>query len=112
MWMPKAPQEEGTAPLKPLEQSLPGIALPTTRRVPSQSTDPFKAQVGGDHYKTLGIQPVEAMKMLLTREEYIGFLKGQIIKYSIRQGRKAGSDDAGKALHFGDMLSKEIAEKT
>jgi hypothetical protein len=67
-------------------------------------------QVGGDHYKTLDVSPWEAMKYLLTEEEFIGFLKGNIIKYSIRQGRKAGSNDDGqKCLHYIQKL-KEITD--
>jgi hypothetical protein len=67
-------------------------------------------QVGGDHYKTLDVSPWDAMKYLLTEEEFIGFLKGNIIKYSIRQGRKAGSNDDGqKCLHYIQKL-KEITD--
>lgn len=70
----------------------------------TEALDPMKKQVSGDHYKTLGIQPLEVMQHLLTAEEYVGFLKGNIIKYSIRQGRKEGSDDAGKAQHYKELL--------
>lgn len=70
----------------------------------AEALDPMKRQVSGDHYKTLGIQPLEVMQYLLTAEEYVGFLKGNIIKYSIRQGRKDGSDDAGKAQHYKELL--------
>lgn len=63
-------------------------------------------QVSGDHYKKLGIQPLEVMQAILTHEEYIGFLKGNIIKYSIRQGRKEGSDDVGKARHYKELLEE------
>ena len=41
------------------------------------------------------------MQAVLTEEEFIGFLKGNIIKYAMRQGRKLGaSDDAEKAKHY------------
>ena len=63
-------------------------------------------QVGGDHYKKLGIEPWEVMEALLTREEFIGFLKGSAIKYAMRQGLK-GSDDAEKARHYIQKL-KEV----
>jgi hypothetical protein len=63
-------------------------------------------QVGGDHYKKLGIEPWEVMEGLLTREEFIGFLKGSAIKYAMRQGLK-GSDDAEKARHYIQKL-KEV----
>jgi hypothetical protein len=40
------------------------------------------------------------MQAVMTHEEFVGFLKGNIIKYSMRAGRKDGSDDAGKAMHY------------
>ena len=62
-------------------------------------------QVGGNHYKDLTVTPWEVMEAVLTEEEFIGFLKGNIIKYSIRQGKKDGADDDGaKAQHYSDKL--------
>lgn len=63
-------------------------------------------QVSGSHYKDMPIQPWTVMESVLTREEFIGFLKGNIVKYSLRAGRKAGSDDAGKARHYMQKLSE------
>lgn len=63
-------------------------------------------QVGGGHYKDLGFQPLEAMQSILSREEYIGFLKGNILKYAMRQGRKENTDDAAKAKHYRDLLNE------
>jgi hypothetical protein len=58
-------------------------------------------QVGGTHYKDMPIQPWDLMEVLLTHEEFVGFLRGNIIKYSMRAGRKEGaSDDADKARHY------------
>ena len=57
-------------------------------------------QVGGAHYKQMPIEPWEIMDAVLTTEEFIGFLKGNVIKYSLRAGRKEGSDDANKARHY------------
>lgn len=58
-------------------------------------------QVGGNHYKDMPVQPWAVMQAVLTPEEFIGFLKGNVIKYSMRQGKKEGStDDAEKALHY------------
>lgn len=67
-------------------------------------------QVGGQHYKTMPIQPWEVMEAVLSREEFIGFLRGNVIKYSMRAGRKEGSDDANKARHY-MMKLKEVMEK-
>lgn len=62
-------------------------------------------QIGGQHYKEMGMQPWDVMEAVLTREEFIGFLKGNIIKYSMRQGKK-DSDDAGKARHYRMKLNE------
>lgn len=41
------------------------------------------------HYKLWdGMQEFELHRKLLSRDEYIGFLKGNIIKYQMRLGRK------------------------
>lgn len=40
------------------------------------------------HYNELEIQPIEVMQALLTPAEFLGFLKGNIIKYSYRCGKK------------------------
>ena len=57
-------------------------------------------QVGGTHYKDMEVTPWDVMQAVLTREEFIGFLRGNVIKYSMRAGKKEGSDDAGKARHY------------
>ena len=67
-------------------------------------------QVGGTHYKDMGIQPWEVMEAVLSHEEFVGYLKGNLIKYSMRQGKKQGSDDANKAHHY-KMKLTEIIEK-
>lgn len=56
-------------------------------------------QIGGSHYKEMGVQPWEAMESLLTFEEFIGFLKGNMIKYAMRQGLK-DPHDADKFRHY------------
>jgi len=67
-------------------------------------------QVGGSHYKDMAIQPWEVMEAVMTDEEFIGFLKGNIVKYSLRAGRKDGSDDAAKAKHYMQKL-KEVNKR-
>jgi hypothetical protein len=63
-------------------------------------------QVGGTHYKDMVVEPWVVMQAVLTPEEFRGYLKGNVIKYSMRQGKKADSDDAGKALHYIDKLKE------
>jgi hypothetical protein len=64
-------------------------------------------QISGSHYKDMAVQPWSVMELVLTSEEFEGFLKGNIIKYTMRTGRKDGTDDAGKAKHYMQKL-KEV----
>lgn len=66
---------------------------------------PNETQVGGTHYKDMTVQPWDVMEAVLTTDEFIGFLKGNIIKYSMRDGKKEGAtDDAAKAQHYINKL--------
>jgi len=65
-------------------------------------------QIGGTHYKDMGVQPWDVMEATLTPEEFIGYLKGNCIKYGMRAGKK-DSDDAGKFRHY-KMKLKEALE--
>jgi hypothetical protein len=65
-------------------------------------------QVGGSHYKDMAIQPWAVMQSVLTHAEFVGFLKGNVLKYSLRAGKKPGaSDDSEKAQHYAQKL-KEV----
>lgn len=61
------------------------------------------------HYKALAIEPLEVMRGMMTKIEYKGFLKGNIIKYSIRQGNKKGESaekDAAKCREYIRLLNE------
>jgi hypothetical protein len=62
------------------------------------------SQVGGEHYRRMAMQPWDIMEAVLTREEFIGYLKGCILKYTLRDGKKEGTDDIGKAQHYAEKL--------
>lgn len=67
-------------------------------------------QVGGTHYKDMDPQPWAVMQALLTPEEFRGYLKGNMIKYAMRQGKK-DSPDSGKYHHYGQKLSEVTADE-
>jgi hypothetical protein len=67
-------------------------------------------QYGGSHYKNMGVQPWHLMEDLLTREEFIGYLKGNLIKYAMRQGRK-DSPDTDKYHHYKQKLDEVMGEQ-
>ena len=74
------------------------------RRVALSDAD--AVQVGGQHYVDMAIQPWEVMQSVLSPEEFRGFLRGNVIKYSMRAGKKEGSDDAAKARHYAKKLAE------
>lgn len=65
-------------------------------------------QIGGTHYKDMPVQPWTVMEAVLTHDEFVGFLKGNCIKYCMRQGHKQGSDDGGKLAHYVDKLNEVL----
>lgn len=69
-------------------------------------------QVGGDHYKQLAVEPWKAMKSWLTSEEWIGFLRGNIIKYHARANSGKGSreENLAKAAHYQQQLTETLEE--
>ena len=63
------------------------------------------------HYTQGGIECIEAIEAALTPEEYRGFLKGQVMKYTWRMGLKdEPAQEAGKLLWYGERL-KQFLEK-
>jgi hypothetical protein len=60
------------------------------------------------HYN-LGVEPWQAMRAWMTREQYIGFLRGNCIKYLARMGHKdAAAADAEKVLRYAEELVREL----
>jgi hypothetical protein len=72
-------------------------------------TPPSRNQ-GPSHYTGLDIQPWEAMESWMTKDEFIGFLRGNIIKYLARAPRKGGVEDYRKAKHYLEKLLSLLAE--
>ena len=76
---------------------------------PFNGTSADDMQVGGNHYKEMAVQPWTLMEAVLTHEEFVGYIKGNAIKYALRAGRKAGSDDDGeKAKHYLEKLKELV----
>lgn len=62
------------------------------------------------HYAAMaGLEPIELMQLIMSRDEFIGFLKGNIIKYTMRAGHKQGETaekDIAKAKRYKQWLLK------
>lgn len=57
-----------------------------------------------EHYRTGGIQPIEYMRLKMSKERYAGFLQGNVIKYISRYEHKGGVEDLKKAKHYLELL--------
>jgi hypothetical protein len=63
------------------------------------------------HYTDGGIECIDAIQAALTEEEYLGYLKGNIIKYVWRErmkGRKESLDKAGWYLGKASLQREAI----
>lgn len=59
-----------------------------------------------EHYAGEGIECIDAIEAALTPEEYRGFIKGNVIKYTWRERKKGGDNSLAKALWYLNRLLK------
>lgn len=62
------------------------------------------------HYTDGGMEVIDILKAKLSPEEYKGYLRGNVIKYAARMGKKAGAQatiDAGKMAWYAKRLADE-----
>ena len=70
------------------------------------TTDPVNHP---SHYTSGEIECIDAIKASMTREAFLGFLKGSIIKYCWRYEKKINpAEDIKKAGWYRDRLEKEL----
>lgn len=62
-------------------------------------------QIGGEHYKSLVIQPSEYIV-----RNGLGWYEGNVIKYVTRHKSKGGKQDLEKALHYLQLAIQELYE--
>ena len=56
-------------------------------------------QEGGNHYKSLGIQPVEYIE-----QNKLDYFQGNVVKYITRHKAKNGIEDVKKAAHYCQLI--------
>jgi hypothetical protein len=69
--------------------------------------NPLTEQVGGSHYKTMKIQPIE---FILANE--LPFCEGNVVKYICRYKQKGGVEDLNKVIHYARLLIENIEKET
>lgn len=52
-----------------------------------------KTDMHDKHYRESIVEPILVMQDFFTKEEFIGFLKGNILKYRLRFGHKNGETE-------------------
>ena len=74
----------------------------TSDKNSTPSCDTMERQVGGDHYKDCGIQPVEYI-----HANDLNYFEGNVIKYITRHRTKGeGKKDIEKAIHYAQLILK------
>ena len=64
--------------------------------------------VSPNHYRIIGdYEAIDIIKSLLTAEEYNGYLKGNILKYTLRADKKNGTEDRKKSKVYTEWLIGE-----
>lgn len=65
------------------------------------------------HYANTAHQPIEVMQANMTRDEFVGFLKGNIIKYVCRLGKKdEPAKEAAKIRRYAEWLEQAVSGQT
>ena len=87
-----------------IQVDAPLSELPITMEEPKE--DPVNHPA---HYKVGGIETIDYIKAKLTPDEFRGYLKGNLLKYSSRIGHKGAAQlDAGKAGWYANALVQAI----
>ena len=74
-----------------------------------QSTPCSKAlatQVGGNHYRDCGIQPVEYI-----HANKLDYFEGNVVKYITRHRTKGQEEDIRKVIHYCELILQHKYEK-
>ena len=64
-----------------------------------------------DHYNQGDIECIDAIRAMLTAEEFIGYLRGNSLKYRWRFRYKNGIEDLRKAEWYEKKLLKTLDRK-
>jgi hypothetical protein len=61
------------------------------------------------HYNMLDVEAIDLIEMSMTKIEFLGYLKGNALKYVIRYKHKGNpKEDLGKALWYLEKLKEKV----
>lgn len=65
-----------------------------------------------DHYTRTEREVIDTMRGAMTKEEFTGYLKGNVLKYTLRMGLKDSvSQEAGKIKAYTDYLEMHLNDE-
>lgn len=91
--------EAWQAAQKSVATGVTGNIMSQAEYIKAIGTDPMSIQVGGGHYKSMAIQPIE----YITKNN-LPYCEANVIKYISRWRDKGGKKDLEKAKHYIDLL--------
>lgn len=64
------------------------------------------------HYNTGGVECIEAIEASMSREEFVGYLKGNAMKYLWRYKHKGRPvEDLNKCLWYLELLKEKVGDE-
>ena len=100
---------------EPAEQIMDNLESnrPWHERIPARLGIEDGTAAGASHYQVGDKQPIEIMQEIMTPEEFQGFCRGNVIKYSLRLGHKdAAVKEAAKIEQYSKWLRMSLEGKT
>lgn len=101
-------EAEVAALLEELRSDVPRSTISEWQSSAPPNDERTSDQVNPSHYKKGGIECIDAIRSMLTEEEWRGFLKGTAMAYIWRLGHKdAPEQDAKKTLWYVSWLANQ-----
>lgn len=64
-----------------------------------------------EHYNKLDVEAIDLIEMSMTSNEFLGYLKGNVLKYIIRYRHKGkAAEDLGKCLWYLTRLKDKVED--
>ena len=92
---------EGPHPWSPTGLKMSELDKVTEQEWNESARKASQRQVGGDHYNTMKIEPIE-----FVLANNLGYCEGNAIKYICRHAVKGGVQDVDKAIHYLQLLKE------
>lgn len=102
---PRLKQRLGPKPKRKVTEKLKVVMVRTPKPEAEAAPDVINSPA---HYKVGNIETIDYIQAKLTPEEFVGYLKGNVLKYASRAGYKGNAmEDAGKLAWYANRLAEQ-----